>query len=279
MFKAVFLLPIFCGLAVSAYGQLSPDLIANLQSSDWKARQKGFRALVDEKALSHDEEAALAALLLRELAPMPDAPQVPPELDQRPDNDHLIDPAREQYIGSLVTTVMAIADKDPDVPGVWPALLGMASYDGHSGMMPWLASHSGRTAPYFLACAKGEAPCRRPYNALVGLAKIINYERDPSTQHHLSSSDVQTLNRTIREKLDETAAKGKPREADELMRMQAIEALGVIGDDDDLKLLERIAATDPYYDSENHYYPYRFDAATAASVLRKRLAAQKNGNQ
>jgi hypothetical protein len=173
MSKTLFILVIFSGLGISSYGQLSPDVTAKLQSTDWNVRQEGFQSLADRKDRSRDEDAAVAALLLRELAPVPNAPQTPPELDQRPDNDHLIDPAREEYMGSLVSTVMAIADKDPDVPGAWAALLGMASYDGHSVMMPWFASHSDRTAPYFLACVKGEATCRRPYDALFGLAKIM----------------------------------------------------------------------------------------------------------
>ncbi len=279
MLKTVSLLAASFWLAVSSYGQLNPEVVAKLQSSDWRERQSGYQALTGRNDRSRDEGAALAALLLRELASTPDPPRVPPEVDQRPDNDHLIDPAREEYVGSLVATVVAVADKDPDVPGVWPALLAAASYNGSSGMMPWLASHSDRTARYFLACVKGETPCRRPSDALSGLAKIINYERDPSTQHHLSSSDVQTLDRTIREKLDETAGNGKPSEADQLMKQQAITAIGIMGGPDDLNLLDRIATTDSYYDSENHYYPFRSEAITAATVLRKRLATEQKAKQ
>jgi hypothetical protein len=58
--------------------------------------------------------------------------------------------------------------------------------------------------------------------------------------------------------------------------MQALNAVGIIGSAEDLNMLESVAAADPYYDSENGFYPYRNMARLAAQSIRRRLAAQVN---
>ncbi len=103
--------------------------------------------------------------------------------------------------------------------------------------------------------------------ALIGLAKIASYERDPQTAHFLNQNEVQRLDQTIRDNLNS---------AEVLVRMQAIVAIGIIGNADDLALMDRIAADDPHYDAEHDLYPYRLSARVAAKNIRKRLDAQKN---
>lgn len=266
--------PLVLLAGLPSFGQSNADNVSGLSSPDWRERQKAFQIVAERQRRSVNEDKLLAALLLREFTPEPATPDTQPADDPSPDNDHLIDPERERYVGDLVNIVATIADRNPTVPGIWPALLASAAYDGHSGMMPWLASHSDWTAPYFLACAKGEAPCARPYDALLGLAKIISYERDPAAQHHLSASQVDDLDRAIRDRLNIGGDSQHPTEAEELQRMKAIEALGFIGNADDLKWLQDVAEADPYYDAQNQYYPFRLDAGLAASVLRKRLTAR-----
>ena len=210
------------------------------------------------------------ALLLREETPAPGPPAAPHEPDADLDNDHNPDPGLTQYMDSLVNTVTEIADKGPQRSDVWPGLLAAASYNGNSVMMPLFARHADKTAPYFLAAARGSIPGGGRADALIGLAKIVSYERDPATKHHLSSANVQLLDQTIRDMLSD---------ANVLVKMQALTAVGIIGGVDDLNLLDKIASVDPYYDSEHDFYPYRVSARLAAENIRRRLATPKNANQ
>jgi hypothetical protein len=268
MLKAGSLL-LTCGLFFVASGQVRPDLAVRLQSTDWRERAAAYRYLADEKNRTADENSALVALLLSEKTPALRPATGPSAPDDSSENDHDPNPDFVQYMDSLVHTVMEVADREPKRSDVWPALLAVASFDGNSVMMPWFARHSDQVAPYFLAAAKNSFSGQRG-GALIGLAKIASYERDPMTIHHLGQSDVQLLDRTIRDNLDS---------ADVVVRMQAIAAVGIMGNADDLNLLDRIAASDTYYDAANDLYPYRVSARVAAKNIRKRLASQRSPKQ
>jgi hypothetical protein len=267
MLKVSSLLLAFFYLSFAAYAQVRQDVSAGLHSSDWRERAVAYRSLADKENRAPDENSALVALLLREKAPAVSAAAAPSGPDDSSDNDHDPDPNLAEYMDSLVRTVMEIADQEPGRSDVWPALLSVASYDGSSVMMPWFVKHSDKVAPYFLAAANGSIPGLPRGGALIGLAKIASNERDPLTAHLLSQSEVERLDKTIRENLNS---------ADVVVRMQAISALGIIGNVDDLEQLDRVAADDAYYDAEHDLYPYRLSARVAAKNIRKRLDAQKN---
>jgi hypothetical protein len=252
---------LFCGLAVSAHGQLKPEIAAKLSSANWTDRRQAFRLIADEKTRSREENSALVDLLLRE------------ESLYRgfsPDQADVGDgEAFTEYVGTIADALVAVADADPQTPGVWPALL-TSPYNVRSKFALWLATHSDRAAPYFLAASNGGVPGSNRADALVMLAHIINYERDPATQHHLGAAEVQALDRTIRGKLDDSNSE---------VRDRAITALGVMGSAEDLKWLDLTAASDPYYNSELNYYTFRLSARLAAENLRRRLAAEKGAKQ
>jgi hypothetical protein len=191
MFKTAFVALTF--LAASAYGQIKPDVAAKLRSAEWTERAEAYRLLTAQKNRSPEEETALVALLLREETPAPGPPPPPPKPDARLDNDHY--PASElaEYMDALVNTVMEIADREPQRSDVWPELLAVASYNGSSIMMPLFARHAEQTASYFLAAAKGSVhnlPEIYRAGALVGLAKIISYERDSPAKRSLTSAEL-----------------------------------------------------------------------------------------
>jgi len=266
-FKTSLFALVFLGLAASAGGQIRPDVTAKLRSADWTDRQLGYQIIAAKKDRSEQENTALVSLLLREESPNHGSPPGQPAGDYGE--------AFAEYVGHLTDTVRQIADKEPQRSDVWPALL-TSSYNTQSAFARWLASHSDKTAPYFLALANALRPGPRSADALVILAQMINYERDPGTDHHLNPAEVQVLDRTIREKLRGPTGSERLSDEEELVRIQAITALGIMGTAADLDLLDGIVATDPYYDAEIGYYPFRVNARYAAKALRARLADQKN---
>jgi hypothetical protein len=210
-----------------------------------------FVLIAGQKNRSPEQETALAALLLRDQRSGPRRPS----RGERSDDDHNPDPDLAGYKDSLVGTVMEIADREPQRSDVWPELLARASYNGSSVMMALFASSIqgvGRV------------------NALVGLAKIISYERDEAEKQISSSADLQILDRTIRERLSDS---------DVEVRMQALTAAGIMGSAGDLQMLDRVAATDPYHDSGIDLYPCRVAARATSQRLRRRLAAQASAKR
>lgn len=250
----------------SLFGQLDP-VATGLKSIDWREREHAYRSLTSKTNRTPEEDAALVALLLKEENPGSVSAAAPPSPDANADKDHEGGGDFEQYLDSLVDTVKSIADEDPERSDVWPGLLAIASYNGDAVMMPWLAKHADKVAPYFLAVAQGANQKYSRAGALIGLAKIMSHELDPATAHHLNPGYLRLLEATIRQALNDP---------DELVRIQAITALGIMGVRDDLGLLDRIAATDPFYDSEHDYYPYRTNALLAARALRRRLDSNNN---
>jgi HEAT repeat protein len=77
----------------------------------------------------------------------------------------------------------------------------------------------------------------------------------------------------------EVSLGSKLSDEEELVRIQAITALGFMGGPDDLVALDQIAATDPYYYAEVSFYPFRVNARYAAKALRSRLADHRNARQ
>ncbi len=251
------------GILISqAHGQLRPDIAAKLRSENWMERAEAYNALTQQKGRSPEEDRALVALLLKENA----FRQTP--AGAHPDPDDIDDGPFVEYVSSLEGTVQEIAQRNPGRADVWPALLG-SGYGAPSELTRFFAAHADKTAPYFLAAAEGKVSGANKPDIFVALAQIMSYERDPATSHHLSTADVQFIERTIRQGLED---------ADIPARMGALAALGMIGNADDLKFLDQVAATDPTFDSEQKYYPIRISARAAADALRRRLS-QANPHQ
>ena len=257
---------VFFVLTVSAPGQITPEVAVKLRSTDMVQREEASRVLLAQPSPSPAVKDAIIKLLQME------------SFASGGSEDEFYG----RYMGSLTTAVMKIADDEPQRSDVWPVLVAAIWYNGHAAAMPWFLGHSDKTAPYFLSAARGtlrEVPASMRADALTGLARIIAYERDPATEHHLKAADVQVLEQTIRQKLRDTEKTGKLSENDEMTRQQAVYAVGMMGNAADLDLLGKIAATDPTYDSRGQDYPLRFTARLAAAELRKRLAATpKNAN-
>lgn len=250
---------LFCSALAS--GQIAPDVAEKLHSPDWREREQGYRAIAAEKNRSPEEDTALVALLAKEISvPFP---------PQNPQGDALY-PWDPLYVGALETTVMEIADRNPERADVWPTLLLAENYNGFSAKMPLFAKHADKTAPYFLAAARGEILTPPGSDPLGGLAKIVAWERDPTKEHHLTEAEVLVLEKTIRDKLSDP---------DEDVRMDAVQALGMVGDGSDLETLDRLAETDPGYDPGLTGYPVRVEAREAAGWIRKRLAAAEKAKQ
>jgi hypothetical protein len=259
--KVVLFALISYGLAISAYGQIEPEVSSKFRSDDAEDRMNAYRLLAARSSRTADEDTALVALLLREEAPNHGSPPGTPDPSSGDDGDY------PRYLGALADTVAQIADKNPERTDVWSALV-RSPYTPQSEFTRWLATHSDKTAPYFLAAAKGSVPGLPVADqsvALVVLAQIFDYERDPATKHHLGAPDLQAIDRTVRENLNSS---------DFLMRLQAIISIGIMGMTEDLDMLDLVAATDPYYDHENDRYTFRLMAHIAAEDLRRSLGGK-----
>jgi hypothetical protein len=263
MLKVLFFVVSLCVFVPSSSGEISPQVGAKLKSHQWKERAEAYNLLAGQKTQSPEENAALVALLQLEDAPN-SWPRRDPVDARRNDDDG--DDGYNAYIDSLVGKVMKIADQEPQRPDAWAALFG-GGYGAPSAVTSLFARHADKTAPYFLTAARGAfpgLPDSRRADALIVLAQIINFERDPATSHHLVSADLQLIEQTIRGMLTDRVV---------LVRMQALTAVGMIGTADDLAMLDQVAEADPYYDTEHKFYPYRVMAHAAAKDLRSRLAA------
>lgn len=259
--KAVLFALICFGLAISAYGQIDPQISRKLRSDDAGDRMSAYRLLAGRSSRTADEDTALVTLLMREEAPNHGSPPSTPDPSDDDDGDYA------QYVSALMGTVKEIADKNPETQDVWPALIH-SFYSPQSPFGLWLATHSEKTAAYFLAAAEGSiTDFRYPdqSDALIMLAEIFACEHDPATKHHLSDSELQLVDQTIR---------GNLHSSDFLMRLQAIVSIGIMGTAKDLDMLDLIAATDPYYDQENDRYTFRLMAQIAAKNLRRRLGGE-----
>jgi hypothetical protein len=130
---------------------------------------------------------------------------------------------------------MSIAEKQPRRNDVWAALLN-SPYDPESAFARWLASHGDKATPFVLASAtNGDESARA--DALVVLAQIVAFERKSAPARHLAPEELQVIEKVI------SAGLAAP---EPVIRQQAVKGITLVGNHDDLAILDRIAATDPY---------------------------------
>jgi hypothetical protein len=109
------------------------------------------------------------------------------------------------YVNSLAVDVLNIADRNPGRADVWPALFG------YPYVLPqWFAAHGDRAAPYFLAIADGrKAPAYDRTTAFEVLAETVAYERNSSTQHRLTPSELAAIENELRKRTKDADQKIK----------------------------------------------------------------------
>jgi len=251
------------GAATTVLGQPALDIPTLLHSSNWVDRMEAYHLLAADRSRSAQANSELVALLLQEDEIVRSAFLGGEGASAKYGESY------SEYTAYLAGTVIEIADQEPERADVWPALL-KAPYDPESRGGRWRASHGDKTANFLLASARADDRYFRRADALMMLAEIVSYERDPSTKHRLTGADVETLDRTVRSGLDDP---------DEGVRYAAIKGLSLIGTNEDIGTLERIAFTDPRVTreggatgSEIRFFN-REAAREAADRLRKRLAA------
>ena len=259
-------------LALPLRAQLSPALIAGLESTDWLDRQRVFESLVGRYAERTDEvrgpevNRVLVELLYKENAIVRAA------YLEGPGSSTKYGEGYSEYTSWVATAVEKIADKEPDIPGIWLGLL-MHPYNPESAFTRWLVTHGDRIAPFLLAAVKGNDPYFRRGDTLIVLAQLVAYERAPNTVHRLNPRDIDEIASVVRAGVHDKVA---------VVRYQAIDALGLMGTADDLATLERIATLDPEFVTDGGMsgkelrYPNRENARRVAEILRKRLGAGKH---
>ncbi len=250
---------------MSAEGQTSRSLIAGLQNPNIEERIADAEALMADEARSPEADTALVSLLLRENILVRNAYLEGVGSSAKYGEDY------SNYVAFLGDAVMRIADKNPQRTDVWPALLN-SPYDPESRFAVWLGSHGDKSAPFLIAQAtRGDLISRT--DALLVLAQIVAYEQTSEKQaRHLNADTVQVCDRLIRAGLNSL---------ENIVRLQAVKALGIMGNRDDLEILARIATSDPVFSSgagpkgDELYYPIRVAALRTVENLRLRLEAQQ----
>jgi hypothetical protein len=248
------------GLVAILPGQLATNVTAGLRSAHWNERYAAYRALAAKENRSRAEDTALVALLAQE-----------PELIGREIGSENPGEGYAEYEGQLQDTVAKIAEKDPERADVWP-LLATCYNDGDTAFGRWIATHADKTVGLIEPCAKSTNTFFRA-NGLTSLAQIVAYERQPGTARHLDSKKVQVLEAEVRAGLGDS---------DAAVRMEAATALAIMGTQDDIAVLQNIAATDPYFDPQiaaqgPQYSPYsvRVNAGYAIKRLETKLKVQQ----
>jgi hypothetical protein len=249
--------------------QVSPAVRAQLQSPEWTERQTAFESLAGShgelanQSLSPDVRNLLISLLRVENEVVRAA-----FLEGTGASDKYGE-GYSEYTAWLADAVARIAEREPDRSDVWPALLA-SGYDPESAFSRWLATHGDKAAPFLLETARGHDLYFRREDALMVLAQIVAYERQPSNSHHLTPSKVAEIESAIRAGLDD-------KEDGWLVRYQAVKALALIGTKEDIDLLERIATLDTEFVTNGGQsgtelrYPIREIARASLLKLRQRL--------
>jgi len=178
----LFVLPAL--LVAFASGQVTAELSKKLASPDMAERESAFNELTATKPLSEEAKGAVVWLLLREDKLMYDSVKV--VRDDPPEGNPV-------YLGKLTAAVRAIAESDPDQPGVWLALV-RSGYGVRSAFADWLAQHREKTTPFLLA----DASDPEYSEAFDVLARISRYERDPAAEHKLQPHELEVVELAVR---------------------------------------------------------------------------------
>jgi len=259
-------------LVMLMQGQLAPEISSKLQSSDWMDRREAFQILAANPRRSSEVDTALVALLLKEDNIIRTNPKSRPA-------GYGDGEGWGEYLGMLSGTVQSIAESRPDQKDVWRAL-AWSSYNEVSKFAGWLAMHADKTAPLLMDDANSVFLANADEwqkflggQAIVVLAQILAFERDPMTRHRLDAAHLAEAEATIRRGLEDP---------DNGVRYQAIKALALFGTSQDIGVLEGISTTDPYFETgagatgrETRYFN-REAARDAADRLRKRLSEHPN---
>jgi hypothetical protein len=248
-------------------GQMTAEIQGMLRSPQWDDRRAGFERLAGRNGESRDRirsaevRSALVSLLNLENEVVRTAYLEGPGSSTKFGEDY------SEYVAWLAQTVMGIAEKAPDTPGVWLALVRTPYHpDGAFGR--WLAAHGDRVVGFLMESAQGHDAYYTRGSALSVLGQMVAYEQDPIRAHTLSASKVREIAAVVRSGLVDS---------DSLVRSHAVAAVAIMGDETDLALLDRIATIDPDSISNGGQsgtelrYLVREDAKRAAADLRMRL--------
>jgi len=246
----------------TARTQTSLDITRELRSENWNDRTKAYRAL-NAQRLTPEIESAFIALLDKEDSPG-SRPVADPKIENAAGYEGPLD--YFDYVASLQETIMQILERDPERNDGWLALFRSA-YGAPSDLTAWFAKHADRTMNYFLSTAQGkttDTSIPQRARAVRVLGQIARYENDPATNHHLQQNARRSVDSVIRFLL---------ADPNETIRGTAVLTLSEIGGEEDLAILDRVAATDSYFDPDRGY-EIRMDARLATEIIRKRLATQ-----
>ena len=247
---------LFCAAALPA--QDVRELIGGLASERWQDRSYYYEQLKRPENSTPETNTALIRLLTAENRLVFRASQ------QETGAAAAYGEGFERYVDDLVEAVMLIANKQPDRPDIWPALLGgyLAPDSAHSR---WIALQGLRGVPYLLKMASetsaGDWAAGRRGDALLMLSEVADLARlKPESKREIMAAIHNGL-------------------ADPLpvVRIKAVRALWDIGTAEDLAALDRLAADDSDRTPEGNpgnEYSVRDAARFAAQSIRRRLAGR-----
>lgn len=245
-----------------------PTADPRFHSRKWTERRAAFEELAGsdgksiDRVVSRSAELALVGLLKREIDRMTTANGA---------REGTLGEGYSEYMGWLADAVMQIADRSPDIPGIWDALAAMAEGAAESAYTRRLVAHGDKVSPFWLAVARKDNPAYQRSDALLILAQIVAYERNTPATRHLGDAEKTEIDALVRAGL---------LDRDPLVRYEAAKALAVMGTAGDIRVLERIATEDPYFITDGGQsgkelrFLLRENAQRAAESLRARLARE-----
>ncbi len=254
------LIMFFIGGSVRAFGgqQQLADLLSRVRSDDWRQRAAAAAELIGKPDLlqAAGVKPALVDLLDRENATLDSTVR---GSDSHPSSfKYFYFDGYSEYYGRLVEMLESLADSnDKHILNV----LAHCAFEPDSQFAMNLVRYGEAVVPALLDVARGDVVLKKG-NALALLAEILMRDR---------SGSPQLAERTRRE-IHETLAAGAAD--DELwVKTMAIRALGAVGDKESVRLLTKIARTDPatvWNADGERKFPAREEAVKALNELRRR---------
>ena len=241
------------------FAQVDHGRATGLQSPIWEERAAAAGKLITEGHSSAQSDTALVGLLTRENQVVREAFVSGEGASAKYGEEY------SEYVAKLADYVQQIADREPQLEGIWSALLN-APYDPESKFADWLSARGKEATPFLLAASRSSEPGSRGDSLLV-LAKILVYSRGFPSREITPKANQEILD-AIHNGLSDRAA---------VCRLQAVKAVGLAGTQEDIDALQRIAAADPEVTRgpsgapEHNGFPVRDAARNAIELIRSRL--------
>lgn len=224
-----YLISVTVVVSISLPFQRQSDILSQFKSDDWRVRAAALRALIGRSELLTspgakqaiikllDTENHLMRLTLRESHELTG-------VSVKYGEDY------SAYYSTLLSTAAHLADSQDSRT---LEVLARSAYDPDSPLALKLAEYGVSVIPYLLTLSQSDLGIDRG-TALVVLGRILR----------LGKTGATPIPRTLYRQVKKVLIYGTT-DRESAVRMQAVGALGIVGDKDTLPVLQKIAVSDP----------------------------------